>query len=407
LSLGEIIDDYTQSPEVQVARLEMMLAVSRSLNSTLDLEALLQSIVEVATQLTGTEAASVLLLDKKTGELYFGAVTGKKQLETERIRVPLEGSIGGWILQNDDVLVIDNIQDDERHSSEIDWITSFVTRSILGIPLKDKHELVGVLEVINKHHNLDFSGDDVHTLNLLAAQASVAIENARLFRQGNDLASIVHELRAPMTSVIGFSQLMLTKPDMDPEDLQIGLECINREATYLGQIVDNFLDLTRLETGRVRMATELVDLQSLAQEVIELCSVLANEKEIDFSLNVENTIPEIEGDTGRLKQVIVNLVDNAIKYNRAGGLVDITLSCNAVRVQLSVRNTGSGIASDELGLVFDKFYRGEEARKGKGAGLGLPIAKKIVEAHGGDIWVESEVGVGSNFTFSLPFRSDG
>jgi signal transduction histidine kinase len=122
-------------------------------------------------------------------------------------------------------------------------------------------------------------------------------------------------------------------------------------------------------------------------------------------LQAEHDIPEIKGDMNRLRQALVNLVDNAIKYNQEGGSVEITLSCSQVRVHLSIRDTGIGIAPEELGLVFDKFYRTQRDEiKTTGTGLGLTMAKEIIQAHGGDIWVESEVGVGSNFTFSLPFE---
>ncbi len=372
----------------------------------LDLDTLLQSIMEVAIQLTDTEAASVLLLDKKTGELYFEAATGDRGSEIERIPVPLEGSIAGWIAQNGEVLVIDNAQEDDRHFGGVDKRTNFVTRNILGVPLKVKEKIIGVLEVVNKRYNVGFTGDDIDILDTLAAQAAVAVENARLFRQSDELANVVHELRSPMVSIVGYSQLMLMKPDMPPQQIRSGLESINREASRLAQMVNDFLDLSRMETGRIHMEKEEVKLQALAEEAIEQLYPQANAKEITLSLNVSGRIPLLQGDNNRLKQVILNLVDNAIKYNWPGGSVDVMLSCNTVRALLFVRNTGPGIAPDDLDLVFDKFYRGEASEYDvQGTGLGLAIAKKIVEAHGGDIWVESEVGVGCNFTFSLPLNS--
>ncbi len=409
LSFKEVTySSNAQSPDVQIARLELMLEISRALNSTLDLDVLLESITKVATELTYTEAASILLLDKKTGELYFEAATGEKQAEVERILVPLEGSIAGWIVRNGEPLVISDIQRDRRHYKEIDRMLNFKTRSILGVPLKVKQETIGVLEVLNKRHDTGFTGDDVYTLTTLASQAAVAIENARLFKQSDQLADMIHELRSPLTSIISFSQLMLFKLNSNAIDLQSGLESINREANRLSQMINDFLDLTQLETGRARIEKTRINLQTLAQEVIDLFHSPALEKDIALSLEVENDIPEIIGDATRLKQVIVNLVDNAVKYTPNGGLVGVTLFGNEVRVQLSVRDTGNGIPPDDLESVFDKFYRVEEDEsKVKGSGLGLSIAKKIIEAHGGDIWVESEVGVGSNFTFSLPITDDG
>jgi signal transduction histidine kinase len=398
-----------QSPEVQVARLEMMLEASRAFNSTLDLNALLQSIMEVATQLTDTETASILLLDRREGEFFFEMTTDEKQEQAEPIIVPFAGSMAGWIVKNGEPLIVDNIQEEEHHFSEVELITHFEMRAVLGVPLMVKEKTIGVIQVFNKHSYTSFTDDDIFTLNILAPQAAAAIENVRFVEQRGRLDRVFNELQSPMSSIIGSSQVMLANPNMDAQDLRSGLEHINREATRLAQMVNDFLDLTKIETGRIQMDRRKIDLRSLAQEVIDQFYPQALENKITLSLNVvKHTIPEISADAGRLKQVMANLVDNAIKYNRKGGKVDVILSCNQVRVQLSVRDTGKGIAPKDLGGVFDKFYRGQgdEDEVVRGAGLGLSLAKKIIEAHGGDIWVQSELGSGSSFTFSLPLLSN-
>jgi signal transduction histidine kinase len=188
---------------------------------------------------------------------------------------------------------------------------------------------------------------------------------------------------------------------MDTEDVRLGLENINREATHLAQMVNDFLDLTKIETGRIRMHKQMVNLTTLAQEVIDLFYSQTLEKQVSLFLKADQPIPNIPADPDRLKQVIANLADNAVKHTQKGDSVEISLVCNAVRMQVSVIDTGDGIASKDLGLVFDKFYRGASDAP-QSAGLGLTISKKIIEAHGGDIWVQSEVGEGSIFTFSLP-----
>jgi signal transduction histidine kinase len=278
------------------------------------------------------------------------------------------------------------------------------------VPLTIKEKTIGVIEVFNKKGQTSFANNDIHTLNILATQAAAAIENIRFVEQRGRLDRVFNELKSPMTSIIGSSQVMLANPNIDTKDLRSGLEHINREATRLSQMVNDFLDLTKIETGRIQMDRRMIDLRSLAQEVVDQFYRRALENKITLSLNVvEHTIPEISADADRLKQVMANLVDNAIKYNREGGQVDVTLTCNQVRVQLSVRDTGKGIAPKDLGGVFDRFYRGqndEEDEVVRGAGLGLALAKKIIEAHGGDIWVQSELGIGSNFTFSLPLLNN-
>jgi signal transduction histidine kinase len=212
-----------------------------------------------------------------------------------------------------------------------------------------------------------------------------------------------------MTSIIGFSRIILSSPDIDVDDVRLGLESINREATRLSQIVNDFLDLAKIETGRIYMNKELVDLESLTKEVIDMFYPLAREKEITFVLQVNQTLPRIPADRDRLKQVVINLLDNAIKYGYQGGEVTVSLSCQGgMRVLCAIKDTGRGIGPQDLELVFDKFYRiqMDNEEKIRGAGLGLALAKKIIEAHGGDIWVESEVEVGSTFAFSLPLQEE-
>lgn len=402
----ELDDNHGQPLEVQVARLEMMLEVSRALNSTLDLDVLLQSIIKVAIQLTDTEAASILLLDEKKDELHFQAVAGEKQGQLETISVPLDGSIAGWIIKSGEPIVIYNLREDERHYSEIDRLTDFETRSILGVPLTIKDRIIGVIEVLNKREDTDFTGGDIQTLTTLATQAAIAIENARLFKQNDQLVNVFHELSSPMASIIGHSQLMLSTPDIDNDDMRSGLESINREATRLSHIVNDFLDLAKIETGRVSMNKSPVDFETLIREVINLFYPQSIEKEITLSLDTVAKLPPISADRDRLKQALISLIDNAIKYNRRHGDITIRLSCNEVRAQISIQDTGRGILPHDLELIFDKFYRVQnDMDEFNGAGLGLALAKKIVEAHQGDIWVESEMGVGSIFTFSLPLQS--
>lgn len=405
LNSTAIDDSHIQPLEIQVARLEMMLEVSRALNSTLDLDILLQSIINVATQLTDTEAASILLLDEKKEVLYFQAVAGEKQGQIESMTVPLDSSIAGWIVKSGEPVVIYDLHQDERHFSEVDRLTNFETRSILGVPLMVKENIIGAIEVINKHNDGGFTGGDSQTLTTLATQAAIAIENARLFRQSDQLVNVFYELSVPMDSIIGRSEDMLSVPDIGPDDMRAGLESINREATRLSHIVNSFLDLAQIETGRVSMDKRGVDLLALTQEVMELLCTSAQEKGVTLSLNSPTLLPSVPADRERLKQVILNLIDNGIKYNRPDGTVEVILTCNEIRMQLSVRDTGRGIPTESLAQIFDKFYRVDDHDQVvRGAGLGLALARKIIEAHQGDIWVESELGEGSTFTFSLPLE---
>jgi len=407
LTPKDIIDSSVQAPEVQVARLEMMLEVSRAFNSTLDLQTLLPAVIDVAVQLTDTETATILLLEKNNGDYYFEMYRAENHDHANFVTIRFEESMAGWIVKNGEALVVDNMQEEGHHFNEVDNLTHIDGQTGLGVPLVFKDKIIGVIEVFNKNGSSRFSGDDIHTLNILATQAAAAIEHIRFFEQRDRLDMVFNELASPMTRIIGSSEILLGDPQMDTEDVRLGLENINREATRVAQMVNDFLDLTKIETGRIPMHKQMVDLKQLTQQVVDLYTPQVQEKEVTLSLKADQPIPDIPADPERLKQVLVNLVDNAVKHTHQGDRIEVVLVCNAVRMQVSVIDTGDGIAPKDLGLVFDKFYRGagDDASQGAGsrsAGLGLTISKKIIEAHGGDIWVRSEEGEGSTFTFSLP-----
>ncbi|NJN98363.1 MAG: GAF domain-containing sensor histidine kinase [Anaerolineales bacterium] len=403
MQLKEILFSQSLSPESQVARLEKMLEVSRRLHSTMELAALLPLVVETVFEMIEAEAVAVLLLNQKSGELWFEAVVGPWENGVARTPIALEGSIAGWIIRSGEFLVVDSLPEDGHHFSEIDKMPPFEVHSILGAPLKFNEKTIGVLEVFNKRSGVSFTGDDIHLLNALAGQAGVAIENACIFEQGDEVARLVQELSVPVTSIVDHSRSMLASPEIPPDYWRTGLESVNRKALYLAQTVGNFLDLTRLETGRMLLNWRAVNLRGLAQEIIAQVQLQALENNVSLSLRAPDNLPEIRGDAERLGQALRCLLDNAIRFNRPGGAVEVTISANQVRVQIAVADTGPGIAPNELGLIFTKFYRVEQnGAIVDGIGLGLTLAQRIVLAHAGDLWVESDPGQGSRFTFSLP-----
>lgn len=396
------IEKRIQHLERRVARLERIIEVSKVINSTLNLEPLLHNIIQIATDLTATEASSILLLDKKTGELHFEAATGVKGQEVKPIIVPLDSSIAGWVIKKGEPLLIPNVREDPRHYQQVDDKTKFFTRSILGVPLRVKDKVIGVLEVLNKIDDKEFTQDDVETLTILAAQAAIAIENARLFQQSDLLSEVVHELRTPLTSIRGYSKMLLLG-GTDPRNESQFAETIHREAVRLGQLVNDFLDLARLESGRAYIAQEPIDMREVISETLAIMQPQAAERQISIALQVPETLPTLTGDLARLKQVMVNLVSNAVKYNHEGGQVDIEVQAREDELNVVVRDTGKGIAEKDLPHIFEKFYRVDESDKqGKGTGLGLSIVKHIVEMHGGTISVQSVRGQGSTFAFTLP-----
>jgi signal transduction histidine kinase len=392
-----------QHLESRVGRLELIIEVSRVINSTLNLDPLLHNIIQIATKLTATEASSILLLDKKTGELHFEAATGVKGQEVKPIVVPLDNSIAGWVIKKGEPLLIPDARKDPRHYQQVDDMTEFSTRSLLGVPLRVKDKVIGVLEVLNKIDDKEFSREDVETLTTLADHAAIAIENARLFQQSDLLSEVVHELRTPLTSIRGYSKMLLLAEGIDQEKKLEFADTIHREAIRLGQMINDFLDLARLESGRTHMAQEPVNMSEVISQTLVILQPQAAERQISIALQVPETLPTVIGDPDRLKQVMVNLVGNAVKYNHEGGRVDIEAKVGENELNVAVRDTGRGIAEEDLPHIFEKFYRVDDSEQQvRGTGLGLSITKHIVEVHGGTISVQSVQGQGSTFSFTLP-----
>jgi signal transduction histidine kinase len=396
-------DTMRRNYPLLLKRMERLMEVSRILASTLDLSKLLLKIIEAASELTDTEAASIMLIDPTTGELHFEAATNlEENLVMQGIAIPVEGSIAGWILTHSQPLVVPDVNQDPRWSQKVDRQTSFVTRSILGVPLIARDRAIGVLEAINKRQG-PFTNDDVTTLQTLGVQAAVAIVNARLFQQSDQIAEMVHELRTPLNSLTASSHLLL-RPEL-PENKRIELvKTMQRETNRLSQMTTDFLDMAKLESGRMRFMRETFDVPELINECVEVVRPQAANRGLTLQMNLVPTPRTLESDRGKVKQVILNLLTNAIKYNRENGRITLTTSvADDYYYELSVTDTGRGIPPEAMARMFEKFYRVPDSESTTpGTGLGLPIAKKIVEALGGEMGVTSTVGVGSTFFFTLP-----
>ena len=378
-----------------------LIDIARDLASTLDLDILLNHIISAASDLTETEAASILLYDDAARQLYFQVATNLDQPALRGLVVPLEGSIAGWIVTNHKAARITNVMGDPRHFSNIEKQTHVTTRSLLGVPLITKEKVVGVLEVINKQVG-EFTDDDEDLMQVLGAQAAVAIENARLFQQSDLVAEFVHELRTPLAS-IGTATYLLLRPEMSQEQRQSMIHNIYNEALHLNILASSFLDLARLESGRVQFNLSCFDLACMLDECIEIMQSKADECSVTLEIEIQPDFPQVEADRDKIKQVVLNLLSNAIKYNYPHGKVTMIGGLENSGWTLAVRDTGTGIPVKALPHLFQKFYR-VQASEGKvaGTGLGLSICKEIVSGHGGTIEVKSKYGKGATFTIHIP-----
>ena len=377
--------------------------ISRTLVVTLDLPKLLHKIVLAASELCDTEVASIMLFDPQSGELRFEAATNLSASGLQGVVVPVEGSIAGWIVTHSEPLVVPDATKDPRWSHQVDRQTAFITRSILGVPLLTRDKTLGALEAINRRKGT-FTEEDVTVLQTLAAQASVAIVNARLFQQSDLISEMVHELRAPLTSLTAASQLLL-RPDLPADKRDQITRTIQSETGRLAQMTTEFLDMARLESGRVRFTIEAFDLAELIHECVAVIQSQAAARGLRLDIKIPPDLPKLESDRGKIKQVILNLLTNAVKYNRDNGVIAIAvrLAPDGAGCVVTVADTGKGIPPEAMPRMFEKFYRVPDTeRTVVGTGLGLPIAKKMVEVLGGEMGVRSTYGSGSQFYFSLP-----
>jgi signal transduction histidine kinase len=405
----------------RVRELELMVEITRRLTSTLDQERLLNLISKMAVELVDCEDSSVILEDRRTGELVFLTSAGPTSEALKNIRFPVEGSIAGTVLKNRQPLIVTDTETDPRHNPEVDSAIDFETRSILAVPMMFQERPIGVLEAVNKHDAATFSDHDVHILATLAAQAAVAIENARLvedLKEANRqlaqldqlksefIAIASHELRTPLTLILGYATFLREEASGKAGEQ---IDMVLGAATQLKGLIDDMVNLSNLEARSAEMELSEFDLRTVIKESIETQRQFAAAKSLEMKTSLPETELLVRADREKIDIVLTNLLDNAIKFTRPNGSIEVAVRPLGGMVAVSVTDTGTGIPEGEIERIFERFYQVEShlTRHHGGMGLGLSIARGIVELHGGRIWVESEIDRGSCFTFTLPFlRND-
>jgi signal transduction histidine kinase len=354
--MGDRVPQQLES--IQRSRLERLLEISTTISSKLDLKQLMHLVLDAAVDLTRCEAASILFIA------------------------------------------------DERYFAEIEELTKFETRNIAAVPLVTKRGSIGALEAVNKVDAGGFSDQDLAMLQALAAQASVSIENARLFQQTDLIAEFMHELKTPLMALTAASEILARDSEGLSTKQQELLDMVEHETAHLSRMAQEFLDLARLESGRTHLAHEEVDLPKLISDTVRLQESQAAKRRIRITTVIPDELPSIIGDSSRLKQVLVNLTNNAIKYNDDEGSVVVEVKSLNGEIAIEVSDTGPGIPVENLPHLFERFYRVPDSEGfTEGTGLGLTIAQRIVEEHGGRIEVNSQVGKGSRFCCYLPIAT--
>lgn len=419
-------------------------------STTLDREALLQKVLETIIRELHYDRAMVTLFDRDRQVSHDARILGVSEeiaAFARSLEVPVidPNGVEGTVLLQGKPILAGNIRDvwDRLHPLHQRLALAAHVKSMISVPLKAKDLVLGALTVDRtQEHSL--TQDDVNLLVTVASQVAIALDNADAYRQIEALnegleakvrertkalerlnkelevanerlreldqlkstfVSIVsHELRTPMTSIKGYVENMLDGLTGRLTEKQFSyLGRVKYNVERLTRMINDLLDLSRIEAGRVELALRPVSLLELVTEVLESLQTLAREKSVTLEACHADLLPMIHGDRDKLHQILTNLIQNAIKFTPTSGAVRVeSLVQDGKFVQVSVADTGCGIQPEELAKVFEKFYRGESApTDARGAGLGLAIVKSLVELHGGRIWVESALGAGSRFSFTL------
>jgi signal transduction histidine kinase len=421
-TLEQQVEERTQELARSVEELQALGEVSQAVSSTLDLQKVLATIVAHAVELSGTESGAIYEFDEIAEEFQLRATHRMSEELIQAIReagINLSETAVGWAgKKREAVQVPDILQEPTYPTGEIMKREGF--RALLAVPLLREDRLIGGL-VVRRRAPGEFQKETVDLLQTFATQSALAIQNARLFREieskgreleiaskhkSDFLANMSHELRTPLNAILGYTELILDKIYGDvPQTIQEVLERVEKNGRHLLGLINDVLDLSKIEAGQLALSLDDYSMKEVVHTVVTSVESLAAEKNLELKVSVSPEVAHGKGDQQRISQVFLNLVGNAIKFTEAGE-VRIEATASNDTFVLSVSDTGPGLSEADQQRVFEEFHQvdGSSTRKKGGTGLGLSIAKRIVEMHGGRIWVESTVGKGSTFWFTLPVR---
>jgi signal transduction histidine kinase/regulator of replication initiation timing len=413
---ARLLDELRQSLQQQTATADVLKVISRS---AFDLQTVLHTLVESAVHLCEADKGTIT---RQRGNVFYRAESyGFSAQFMDYVKdVPLEperGSASGRALLEGRVIHIPDVKNDPDYT----WVEAQKLddyRTIIAVPMLRERVPIGVL-TLTRSEVRPFTDRQVELVTTFADQAAIAIENVRLFDEIQEksrqleeasqhksqfLANMSHELRTPLNAILGYTELMADGAYGEPSDKMLGiLKRLEANGKHLLGLINDVLDLSKIEAGQLELELSDYCIQDIAQTVRSTLEPLAADKKLTFKVEVAQQVPPGRGDGRRLTQVLINLVGNAIKFTDAGE-VAIKAEANNGAFHVSVHDTGPGISAVDQARLFQEFQQADNAitRKKGGTGLGLAISKRIIEMHGGKIWVESQVGQGSTFAFSLP-----
>jgi signal transduction histidine kinase len=409
-----------QRANYQIQRRAIQLAAtveaSQVVTSILEPDQLLQEVVRLVHDLFSYSYVGIYLLDDSGERALLREATGggKKiaAVKAEPVLLEEEGAIGEAVRTGQPCIM----HWDVGHGPK-EFGSPYICAEA-ALPLKLGDQVIGMLDILDTR---SFDDDDVSVLQNVANQIVIALENARIYKKEQEtarrlreteefrsrfLAHMSHELREPLTNITGFSRLILKGldgpiNDQQREDLQI----IYANSQHLLGLINDLLDISQIEAGLMELQFQELDLAEVIKSVLATTSALVRDKDVELRQEILPELPLVQADAVRIRQVLLKLLTNAAKFTEQGSIT-VRAWPDDHQVLISVSDTGTGIAAQDLACIFDRFEQGslENGRRPNGAGLGLALSKEFIEMHGGEIWVESEYGKGSTFTMSLPLE---
>lgn len=409
----------------KILELTRLVDISVGINSVISLETLFKIVAKEAMLLLAQPWASIVLFNNKREMSRVIVVGADKERCDELTQKIKHDSLSEWISANSEHVIIENV-DHDRRSKNSEFFKRLGARSLIGYPMLAGKQVIGVIYA-GDFAPKKFEARHVRLLAVLSHHLTVAIEKSKLYesleKKINDYkitisnlektnalktdfcSHVSHELKTPLTSMKAYVETLLTHIE-DPNFIQRKqfLEIVGRETDRLIRIVRDILDVSRIEFGERPLTRKIFSIADLIRDMVSMMQPTLNEKNIKLVMTLPEALPNVDGDQDLLKQVFINLLNNAIKYSAENSTIRIAAEERAVELAISIEDEGIGIPEDAIDNIFDKYYRvkSDKSYKHDGAGLGLAIVKNIVEQHGGYVSVKSEENKGSTFTFTIP-----
>ena len=398
-----------------ISYLQILVTLGSKLNYSENYEDVLQEIADVAAELTESHSSSILLFDEETHQLYFAAARTENREQLLKLRIPIENSIAGWVYHQRSPMNIHDKENEPLFDRVLDQTFESSINNLLAVPITYGEETLGTLEVINK---IDlYTPDDQEILEILASFTATAarlndlqkkanwVERERkdLQNQKSDFTQKTsREMRTPLGLILGHATFLneIIHDDFYKEQL----DAIVNNANKLKDIIDNLTHVTEFDSETTRIRWQDANLNKLLLSVVNSYQDFAQDNQINIKIKLPQNPTFIQCDAAKLSVAVGNIIKNAIIFSNAGQNILISLHRLPGHAQISILDTGIGIPSEDIHLIFERFYQVEShiTRSRGGMGLGLSVSKSIVESHGGYIWVESVLGKGSTFSILLP-----